>query len=307
MNNFWAKRKQERNSAGEMDSISKSDKNYSQKQCEYCGLKLNKSCMANHYRRCKQLIKKKQDGLNPAKKESEGLPSDIVARIVTLGLSPAPEIVYFDSSANTSAHLKAKSLPRVTLQNTGKEISSGSVGEASTAAYVVCDNCRKVINVNRLEAHKKNCGAESTKKNTNRANSHQKSAPPKPQHFFQKRPFMVCYICGREFGSQSIAIHEPQCLQKVIDENSQLPKSQRRPLPKKHPEPSESSKWNPLDERKTIGGPSNFADHPDYDQGYSAYEQNLIPCKSCKRTFAPDRHRVHEPNCKAKPRLFPST
>ena len=44
---------------------------------------------------------------------------------------------------------------------------------------------------------------------------------------------VVCYICGREFGSKSIAIHEPQCLEKWKVQNAQQPKELRRPLPKK--------------------------------------------------------------------------
>ena len=44
---------------------------------------------------------------------------------------------------------------------------------------------------------------------------------------------VVCYICGREFGSKSISIHEPQCLEKWKNENNKLPKERRRPLPKK--------------------------------------------------------------------------
>ena len=46
-------------------------------------------------------------------------------------------------------------------------------------------------------------------------------------------PTIVCYICGREFGSKSIGIHEPQCLKKWHNENSQLPKGQRRAGPVK--------------------------------------------------------------------------
>nr|CAD7404906.1 unnamed protein product [Timema poppensis] len=42
-----------------------------------------------------------------------------------------------------------------------------------------------------------------------------------------------CYLCGREFGSLSIAIHEPQCLNKWHLENSKLPTHQRRPEPVK--------------------------------------------------------------------------
>ena len=44
---------------------------------------------------------------------------------------------------------------------------------------------------------------------------------------------MVCYLCGREFGSKSISIHEPQCLEKWKIENNKLPKHQQRPPPKK--------------------------------------------------------------------------
>ena len=44
---------------------------------------------------------------------------------------------------------------------------------------------------------------------------------------------VVCYICGREFGSKSLPIHEPQCLEKWKVQNDKLPREQRRPLPRK--------------------------------------------------------------------------
>ena len=48
------------------------------------------------------------------------------------------------------------------------------------------------------------------------------------------RPVSVmCYICGREFGSKSINIHIPQCEKKWENEQNQLPKKQRRPPPTK--------------------------------------------------------------------------
>lgn len=52
-----------------------------------------------------------------------------------------------------------------------------------------------------------------------------------PPPMIKRPPTMVCYICGREFGSKSISIHEPQCLEKWKIENNKLPKSQRRPEP----------------------------------------------------------------------------
>ena len=42
---------------------------------------------------------------------------------------------------------------------------------------------------------------------------------------------VVCYICGRDFGSRSITIHIPQCKKKWEYEQARLPKSQRRPIP----------------------------------------------------------------------------
>ena len=49
-----------------------------------------------------------------------------------------------------------------------------------------------------------------------------------------RRPRTVlCYICGREYGSKSVAIHEPQCLDKWHRENDSLPRHMRRPTPKK--------------------------------------------------------------------------
>jgi hypothetical protein len=44
---------------------------------------------------------------------------------------------------------------------------------------------------------------------------------------------VVCYICGREFGSTSFRIHLPQCEKKWHVQQDQLPKKQRRPLPPK--------------------------------------------------------------------------
>ena len=45
--------------------------------------------------------------------------------------------------------------------------------------------------------------------------------------------FVFCYICGRQFTDASLPIHEPQCLQKWEIQNRKLPKSERRPPPKK--------------------------------------------------------------------------
>ena len=46
-------------------------------------------------------------------------------------------------------------------------------------------------------------------------------------------PTRVCYICGREFGSKSIGIHEPQCMEKWRVQNAKQPMALRRIEPQK--------------------------------------------------------------------------
>lgn len=48
-----------------------------------------------------------------------------------------------------------------------------------------------------------------------------------------RKPMLPCYICGREYGTSSIYIHEPQCLKKWRQENEKLPLSQRRKEPER--------------------------------------------------------------------------
>lgn len=100
--------------------------------------------------------------------------------------------------------------------------------------------------------------------------------------FPRRPPFKVCYICGREFGSQSISIHEPKCLEKWHIENNQLPKHLRRPEPRKPEVPT--------------GGSYTLAD--ENEAAYYSAQAQFVPCRNCGRTFFPDRLPVHERCCK---------
>ncbi|GAB6026160.1 hypothetical protein CHUAL_012361 [Chamberlinius hualienensis] len=56
----------------------------------------------------------------------------------------------------------------------------------------------------------------------------------------QPKHFATCRVCHREFGTTSINIHEPQCLQKWRNENNKLPPNRRCPTPinmEQHPQP----------------------------------------------------------------------
>ena len=103
---------------------------------------------------------------------------------------------------------------------------------------------------------------------------------------------VVCYICGREFGSRSIAIHEPQCLKKWNNENNQLPKELRRPQPQKP---------NLL---PTINGGGVDRDRWN-EAAWQSAQSNLVECEHCGRTFNPDRLYVHQKSCSADKPLKP--
>lgn len=101
-----------------------------------------------------------------------------------------------------------------------------------------------------------------------------------------KKKTVVCYICGREFGSSSVSIHEPQCLKKWRAENDKLPKSQRRKTPTR-PEILPS----------LANGDSSDVERFNEAAWKSAQDQ-LIPCENCGRRFNPDRLPVHQRSCK---------
>ena len=106
------------------------------------------------------------------------------------------------------------------------------------------------------------------------------SSPPRPP------PFVICYLCGRKYGTKSVAIHEPHCIKKWHAENKKLPKHLRRKMPTK----PDYSKLNSGDFDGDYIEEMNQA-------SYKAAQEQLIPCGNCGRTFLPDRLQVHQKSC----------
>ncbi|PIO62670.1 hypothetical protein TELCIR_15759, partial [Teladorsagia circumcincta] len=86
------------------------------------------------------------------------------------------------------------------------------------------------------------------------------------------KPPVFCYICGRQYGSHSIVIHEPKCLEKWHIENKKLPKNQRRSEPKR-PEVV-------LDENGEVNVEATNEVRWDNAQNL------LVQCENCGRRFA---------------------
>ncbi|CAF0826318.1 unnamed protein product [Rotaria sordida] len=111
-----------------------------------------------------------------------------------------------------------------------------------------------------------------------------KDAPGGSGHSPAMPKYVLCYVCGRKFGTQSIEIHEPQCLEKWHFENAKLPPNLRRPPPRK-PDVH-------------IGSGNNYSLDQINDAAYEASKSQLIPCDNCGRKFASDRIQVHLRSCK---------
>lgn len=159
--------------------------------------------------------------------------------------------------------------------------------ESAQAQLIPCSKCGRTFLYDRLLVHERSCkkSADSSKmppKNQNVQNStayeaeSKSNAPEKPKT-------VVCYICGREFGTKSIDIHEPQCMRKWEIENNKLPRELKRPKPKK---PEIGSEQMTLEERN--------------EAAWQASKLQLLECDNCGRKFAPDRLPVHLRSCKPK-------
>uniref|UniRef100_A0A2C9JJT7 C2HC/C3H-type domain-containing protein n=1 Tax=Biomphalaria glabrata TaxID=6526 RepID=A0A2C9JJT7_BIOGL len=167
------------------------------------------------------------------------------------------------------------------------EAANEAAWQASQANLVPCPNCGRTFNPDRLQVHLRACKPkpgsmpiQETNNNSlvDKSNSGSKSREESPQ---RGPKTVICYICGREFGTKSISIHEPQCLDKWKTQNSQLPKEMRRPVPRK-PE-------------------GNLTREQMNDAAWENSKNQLVPCQNCGRRFAPDRLTVHQRACKPKP------
>ena len=125
---------------------------------------------------------------------------------------------------------------------------------------------------------------------------------------FRRPRTIICYICGREYGSKSISIHEPQCLKKWHIENNKLPIRERKPPPVKPAAKTATSTANAFEDMplpaltRSEGKPASDEMMEAYFQNcYQEFEKELMPCGRCGRKFAPERYNRHTQNCNAQP------
>ena len=121
--------------------------------------------------------------------------------------------------------------------------------------------------------------------------------PDKPKQGREKgqRPkALMCYICGREFGTQSLEIHIPQCIKKWDKVEALKPPGERRKCPGPPQEFDEAIKG--------VGTKGFDADAFNAKQYENYNDKALVPCDGCGRTFLPDSLLRHKKGCKGVPK-----
>ncbi|XP_069083101.1 zinc finger protein 474-like isoform X2 [Pleurodeles waltl] len=175
--------------------------------------------------------------------------------------------------------------------------------ESSKAQLLSCENCGRTFLPERLLVHQRSCKPKDGSNSVTLKSGYNSVSEAMPSrrtitsqdisseqslHSIQKVPLkpktLVCYICGREFGTKSLPIHEPKCLEKWKVENKDLPKEFRRPVPQK-PQLAQS-------------GDINTEEHN--EAAWQSFKGQLVPCPNCGRSFAPDRLLAHQKSCKVK-------
>ncbi|XP_046661541.1 zinc finger protein 474-like isoform X1 [Homalodisca vitripennis] len=152
-----------------------------------------------------------------------------------------------------------------------------------------CHICGRIFNKNAIDQHEQQClkrwQQEHSRDSSSSCPASTTSSPPGSHPSTPRRRLVLCYLCGRQFGSASIAIHEPQCLRRWRQENERLPPTQRRAEPVK-PDVIYDSETGQVDYAATD------------DAQWQCHLVQLVPCARCGRTFNPDRVSVHEKCCK---------
>ena len=138
------------------------------------------------------------------------------------------------------------------------------------------------------------------------------SGPRRPGSAAASRPhFLVCYLCGQQFGSSSLQIHQPQCYVKRLVQWEKSDQLQEIRGPKPIP-PEEYEKRRAAGRKnRTKDGHENDDDDeiPQFysplqvaefnEKQYQTFQATaLVPCENCGRTFLPDRLVVHKRSCK---------
>ncbi|CDW81196.1 UNKNOWN [Stylonychia lemnae] len=178
-------------------------------------------------------------------------------------------------------------------QNMNNGLISDQIYQQVNGNNIQCLNCMNVFTSDKVKIHERTCIMKGRTGVMNTVNIEiKKRAAPKekkPPAFISRPRTLICYICGREYGTASLQIHLKTCIKKWEIEESFKPPHQRRPVP-------EPPKNFDLMIQGARNGSYDFECYN--EEAFKDFnEKALVPCHNCARTFLPDRLVVHLRSC----------
>jgi zinc-finger of a C2HC-type len=220
--------------------------------CWLCGREFGSSSLLIHEKRCKALFKQQQKAQpRELRRRMPRLPDDF----------PEPPV-------------NSKSMAEI------QEYNDRAFEFYNSTSLVPCRICTRTFKPESLEVHLRSCAAAHPPEDLFASKIKQQDAT---------RPkFIMCYLCGREFGQASFNIHQQRCKDLYLEKEQQKLRRERRPLPRlpaDFPEP-------PL-------GSQDINEIQAYnDVAFEFYNSNsLVPCRNCGRTFKEESLEVHLRSC----------
>lgn len=110
---------------------------------------------------------------------------------------------------------------------------------------------------------------------------------------------LMCYLCGQQFGTSSLHIHQPQCYVKKLVQWERSEGHLRGPKPMSPDEfAAQSGTAATAGDMPIRFGDSRAVEEFNAAQFKNYTEKMLVPCEHCGRTFLPDRLQVHQRSCR---------
>ena len=112
---------------------------------------------------------------------------------------------------------------------------------------------------------------------------------------------VLCCLCGRGFGTASIAIHSKSCQTRWLREEGEKPAHLRRPLPDTLFDDSPSTPDGSGSRRQSGGSGGAFSDAGLEERNAKAAliysEHSLSECEHCGRRFLAEKLVIHQRSC----------
>eukprot|EP00210_Caulerpa_lentillifera_P002406 g2307.t1 len=239
--------------------------------CYLCGRQYGNRSLLIHIPRCQKLWEERES-LKPRKQDRK----------------PLPDLPPF-----------IKDFPNITLPTDPaevKEFNDTMYEYWDRFSLYVCQICGRSFKEESFEKHQKVCtpenpgGALGVSKQRLVALQESLSTDSKKEHKQEKKSqpkFLVCYLCGRQYGTESLMIHLKNCEKQWLADEAHKPKELQRSLPA------------PPERIITGDLPKTMDEIAEFNEQMTAYweEHSLIKCKMCNRKFNAEAYETHLRYC----------